>query len=512
MVADHVAVVGAGAGGLAAALVLSARGARVTVFERAAAGGGKIRQATVGGMAIDSGPTVFTLRGVFEELFETAGESLSDHLVLRRAATLARHEWRGGARLDLFADIDRSADAIGDFAGAREAAGFRAFCAAAGRTFRTLDRSFMRRPAPDMIGLISGAGVSGLADLWRIKPFQTYWGALGGYFRDPRLRQLFGRYATYCGSSPLLSPATLMLVAHVEQEGVWLVEGGMQRVAAALQTVAAARGAIFRFDTEVAEILTRAGRVCGVRLASGETIEADAAIVNADASAVGRGVFGRAVAPAVAPVEAARRSLSAATFAFTARIRGFPLIRHTVFFSDDYAAEFDALLRRGEIPQDATLYVCAQDRDDRDEARDDSPERLLCLVNAPATGDRKVFADSEIRAIAARITARLSAAGCEVEPASDMIATTPDRFNALFPGTGGALYGRASHGWQDSFRRPGVRTRIPGLYLAGGSAHPGPGVPMAVLSGRMSAECCLKDLASIAPSRATATPGGISTR
>ena len=147
-------------------------------------------------------------------------------------------------RLDLFADIDRSAEAIGDFAGAAEARGYRGFCAEARRIYehaRTARSSAPRGPAS--LGLVAAPACAGLAICWRIRPFATLWGALGDYFHDPRLRQLFGRYATYCGSSPFQAPATLMLVAHVEQEGVWLVEGGMHRLAEALAELAQRRSA-----------------------------------------------------------------------------------------------------------------------------------------------------------------------------------------------------------------------------------------------------------------------------
>jgi 1-hydroxycarotenoid 3,4-desaturase len=143
-------------------------------------------------------------------------------------------------RLDLFADRERSADAIGALAGPDEARGFKRFCDRARRTFEVLDRPFIRSARPSVDRLVAGVGLRGLGDLWLANPFGTLWDSLGSFFRDPRLRQLFGRYATYCGSSPFRAPATLMLVAHVEQDGVWLVEGGMHRLARALADLARA--------------------------------------------------------------------------------------------------------------------------------------------------------------------------------------------------------------------------------------------------------------------------------
>ncbi len=227
----RVVIVGAGIGGLACAVDLSRAGHDVLVIDKADAPGGKLREVSIAGRALDAGPTVFTMRWVFDELFADAGSSLEDHLVLHASQTLARHAWSGDERLDLFADIERSAEAIGDFANAAEARRYRAFCARAASVYRTLETPFLRGSRPSPISLTTRVGWRGLPDLMRISPFATLWSSLGEHFHDPRLRQLFGRYATYCGSSPFAAPATLMLVAHVEQQGVWLVDGGRLRQA-----------------------------------------------------------------------------------------------------------------------------------------------------------------------------------------------------------------------------------------------------------------------------------------
>jgi len=186
----------------------------------------------------------------------------------------------------------------------------------------------------------------------QIRPFSSMWPALGQYFRDPRLQQLFGRYATYCGSSPYLAPATLMLVAHVEREGVWNIEGGMHGLAQALADNAKSFGATIRYGQEVSEVLIACGRACGVRLASGERIGADAVIVNADVAAVAGGLFGINARRAAAAIPARARSLSAMTWSMVAKTDGFPLGRHNVFFSRDYHAEFDDIFRRDTPPKE----------------------------------------------------------------------------------------------------------------------------------------------------------------
>ena len=479
-------MIGAGAGGLAASIDLARQGVAVTMLEQAPTPGGKIRVDTAG---IDSGPTVLTMRWVFESLFHDAGTTLDACLTLHPAEILARHAWNDTERLDLFADTDRSADAIAAFAGSTEAAGYRAFCTRAKRVFETLDQPFMQAQKPSMLALTAKAGPVRMAG---ISAFATMWKALGAYFQDPRLRQLFARYATYSGCSPFLAPATLMLIAHVEQRGVWLVEGGMGRLASALAGLAARLGAVQRFNARVAEILVRGGRTSGVVLASGEHIESDAVICNADCAALADGALGLASRRAVPPTRPEDRSLSAITWTLTAPTGGFPLDRHNVFFNRDYGAEFDTLFRRRGLPAEPTVYVCAQDRGLPGQQPGRQMDRLLVLINAPAGLDPS---PKEIGQCATRTFDQLRRCGLTVDPGA-MTVTTPAGFAAMFPATGGALYGRAVHGATAAFRRPSSRSAMPGLYLAGGSVHPGPGVPMAVLSGRLAAARVLRDLTS----------------
>jgi 1-hydroxycarotenoid 3,4-desaturase len=509
---DRVVIVGAGVAGLVSAFALAARGLDVTVLERAAAPGGKMRQLAIGASRIDSGPTVFTMRWVFDELFAAVGRNFTDHVRLRPLEILARHAWDAHTRLDLFADEERSVEAIGDFAGAAEAMRYRSFCRDSRRIYEILEKPFLRASEPSMGRLIGANGFRGLMQLPQIKPFSSMWSALSQYFHDPRLRQLFSRYATYCGSSPFTAPATLMLVAHVEREGVWSIEGGMHGLATALADGAKSSGATIRYGQEVSEILISCGRANGVRLSSGERIAADAVIVNADVAAVANGLFGIQARRTAAAIPARARSLSAMTWSVAAETSGFPLSRHNVFFSRDYAAEFDDIFSHGRLPHEPTVYVCAQDRD-TGEAIEAGEEKLLILINAPANGDRHTYDAAEVEQCAQRTFGVLERCGLRIHrrPEATQV-TTPADFNNLFPATGGALYGRSSHGWTASFQRPGARTRIPGLYLAGGSTHPGPGVPMAALSGRSAAMSLMTDLGSITQSPKTAMRGGMSMR
>jgi len=501
-------IIGAGIGGLAAAIVLASKGEAVCLLERASAPGGKMRRVMVGGAAIDGGPTVFTMRQIFDEVLGHLGSRLEDHIELEPVDLIARHAWRDGSLLDLFADIARSADAIGAFAGAAAARQYRRFCADSQAMFRTLDRSFMRQSTPSMASLFKSASLS---DLGRTRPFQSLWASLGRYFADPRLRQLFARYSTYVGSSPFLAPGTLMLIAHVEQAGVWRIKRGMHELALALTNAARQAGVSVRFDCNVASIETTAGRIAGVRLDSGERLAADRVIFNGDINALASGLLGPAVRSVAKPLAAAQRSLSAMAWAMHLPTSGFPLEHHNVFFSRDYRREFDELFRWRRLPSEPTVYICAQDRDSA--PGDRGAERLLCLVNAPARGDEQGFSDQEVEACENATFAQLASCGLTIDRSQRdrLQLTTPRAFHQLFPATGGALYGQASHGWRASFTRPGQRTAIAGLYLAGGSVHPGAGVPMAALSGLTAAASLIADCASTSMSGRAAMSGGTST-
>ncbi len=514
----RVVVVGAGIGGLVSALLLARQGVQVTLIDTAAGPGGKMRQQTVDGAAMDAGPTVFTLRWVFEQILEQAGHSMADLPPLAPLPVLARHAWRDHDKtLDLFADARRSADAIGAFAGPDEARRFVAFCAEARKVYRTLEGPYMRVGKPSVLGMVRSLGPQGLATLTGLGPFNTLWRYLGRHFQDPRLRQLFARYATYCGASPWQAPATLMLVAQVELDGVWAVQGGMHAVARSFARLAAQRGATLRYGTACEEILLNpSGHVRGVRLrsaAGSEELPADAVVFNGSPQALVDGLLGAAVRHAVPAVPVKRRSLSAVTWALHTPTAGFELERHNVFFDHDYRSEFEDIFRHRRLPGAGTVYVCAQDRGGAAALAAGAAERLLCLVNAPADGDRRPFDPQETDPCEQRSLSLLQGCGLQIQPTpAQMQRTTPAHFNQLFPASGGALYGQATHGWMALFRRPGATCRVPGLFLAGGGVHPGPGVPMAALSGQLAAAALMAHLVSTSRWHPVATSGGTSTR
>ncbi len=472
-------VVGAGLGGLAAALALAGDGRRVALVEAHPEVGGKIAVARLAGREIDCGPSVLSMRPVFEELFSTAGLRLDEHVELQPLELLARHTWPGGARLDLFADEQRSTEAIAAFAGRGAVDGFRRFLRYAAQLLERLEAPFLRHDNDGLARLMTRVGPRGLVGLARVDFGRTMWRALGDFFRDPRLRQLFARYATYYGCSPFAAPATLNLIAAVEQRGVWTVRGGMIALARAIAAAFTDAGGVVLTGHRVAALESDGHRVSAVRLADGTRLGARHVVFNGDPSRIADGHLGAAIRGAVQPQHEPASS-SAMTWSMLARPEGLELARHTVCFGDD-AEEFDALFDRRELPRRPTVHLCAPDRGT---ARPSDVEPVFCLVNAPAG----LPSDDTLQSVArAAMEATLGACGLRLTALGPTIAATPTDFAERFPGTQGALWGPATHGSTAAFRRQSCRTAVPNLWLVGGATHPGAGLPMVTLGGLWAA-------------------------
>ncbi len=504
---DTVVVIGAGLGGLAATIRLAHAGFDVTLLDAAAKTGGKMRTVPSAAGPVDAGPTVLTMKPVFDDLFAAAGTSVEAHLTLVPLPILARHWWPDGTTLDLHADPEASAAALRAFGGPKAEAEFRRFSCRAADLYAAFDAPVMQRAAPHLPGILAAIARRPAILPWLV-PGATLRRALSHSFTDPRLRQLFGRYATYVGGAPGLSPAVLALIWEAEARGVWAVEGGMARLGAALRDLALAAGATILTDTPATRIVETWGRVTGVTLFDGRTLPCTHVVHAGDPAALADGLLGSAMRGTVPRGAVHPRSNSAWVWAFAATPQGLPLSYHNVMFAADPSSEF-AEIAGGAMPADPTLYVCAQDR-----ARGEptGAERFEIILNAPAVPpDGARDPREEESRCKTRTFRTLERFGLRFgpEPSPDSL-TGPTRFARMFPGSRGSIYGLSPHGLTAAFRRPGARTALPGLYLAGGGVHPGAGIPMATLSGRHAAEAIIADRASTFRSVPTAMPGGMS--
>lgn len=498
-------VLGAGIGGLATAIRLGAQGHRVTVLERAARPGGKMREVEVAGRTFGCGPSVLTLPWVLDELCATAGVRRADLIRLTPLAPVCRHFFADGTQVDLYADEPiapgappesawaRAADELQKTLGGRAGAQYLRFRAHAARIYEFVRRPFMQSPLPKSpLGLLRMHPLRDFMGLFHLDAGRTLWQALGSFFDDPRLRVLFARYATYSGGDPFQAPATLAVIPHCELAfGVHHVEGGMYRVAEALTELVTRTGGTVRCgaDVERIELDPREGRALAVHV-GGERLAADFVVANCDvAQLYGRLLRGSRRAERDGPaVQAMPPSLSAYLHLVAAGDAAeLPLLHHNVFFSADYPREF-AELASGP-PTDPTIYLCSPDALFRR-----ADQRWFFLTNAPALPPGSEHSDAawspaQIAACRARVAGKLARHGMDLGRHSrGSFDVTPRDFAERFPWSRGAIYGAAANSRLGSFRRP--PNRVPGignLYCVGGSTHPGAGVPMVMLSAQIVA-------------------------
>jgi 1-hydroxycarotenoid 3,4-desaturase len=482
-------VIGGGVGGLCAAIRLAEAGLAVQLFERAEHVGGKLRHFAVGGRSILGGPSVLTMPFVFDELF---GGQLADHLELVPVDPLCRHFFPDGSVLDLFADEEKSAHAIELFSDVENARGYRAFRRYAQKIYEVVRPPFLERSVPSLFDFLSPRTLLGMS---QIDSRRTLWRALADFFPDPRLRQLFARYATYNGSSPFHAPATLAVIAHAENGlGVFACPGGLGRLAEALAERARTLGVEIITSADVEELLLEGKIVRGVRLRDTE-VASDVVVANCDVAHLYERLLGHDRRSKKLAEKHREAELSLSGLAWLALVERAPidLGHHSVFFSADYAKEFEALIDRRQLPAAPTIYLCAEDR-----LSGDPPdvERAFFLLNAPPRDRRgeKLDWEKEKERGRAQIEDSMASFGWRLA-ILDSLMETPATFERDFPGSRGALYGLSSNDRLAAFRRP--HNRVPsyvGLYATGGSAHPGAGLPMVALSAKITVKLVLEDL------------------
>ncbi|GAA5183900.1 phytoene desaturase family protein [Rugosimonospora acidiphila] len=470
---SRILIIGAGVGGLTAAARLARTGHRVTVFEQSGTVGGKLgrysRRTPEGLFRFDTGPSLLTLPQVFEDID-------LDPVPLD---PIVRHVFPDGTRLDSCADPDEFASRVSEALGAGAARDWRRLWRRAGRVWQASWRHVLTTTVDSPLALYRLAWR--VRDLAAIAPGRSLRGLGRGYLRDPRLRMLLDRYATYAGADPRRAPAALVAIPYAELAfGGWYLRGGLGTVADALATRCLELGVDVHTGRTVTRIDTGGrpgGPVRGVTLAGGHTEPADLVIANADARAVYRDLLPhpRRLAGLGEP--------SLAGFVLLLGVRGRTpgLAHHTVFFPEDYDAEFEAVFG-GRLAADPTVFVTVAD----DPAvRPDGYESWFVLVNAAPQGPVDWRADGVADGYADRILAVLAGRGLDVRDRILFreIRTPADLADSTLT-PGGSIYGSAAH----RLLRPANRGPVPGLYLVGGSTHPGGGLPMVTLSGRIVAD------------------------
>jgi phytoene desaturase len=496
----EVVVVGAGMGGLAAAARLATLGHHVTVCEQSAEVGGKLGWFERDGFAFDTGPSLLTLPAVYRDLFVKTGRPLETEVELEPVDPVCHYRFADGIALDLPNASRSGVTAALDAAfGGTAGADWARFMDRAGRIWDVTRGPFLESPLDGMRGLLRES--RRVSDLRTVAPWRSLRGLGSAYLHDPHLRMLLDRYATYTGSDPRRAPAALATVPYVEQTfGAWWVRGGLHRLGVALHHRALERKVVVRASSPVVSLELTAGRVSGVLLAGGERLPADVVVSDVDA----RHLYADLVPPPAGrgPLARVRRvtpSLSGFVLLLALRGRTPGLAHHTVLFPAAYDDEFDSVFGSGphrgrpRAAPDPTIYLAAPD--DPALRPDDDHESVFVLVNAPrhSPDDPSAGIDwdqpGRAESYAAHVLELLGARGYDLR---DRLLwkeiRTPADLERATGSVGGSIYGSSSNGARAAFLRPANRSPVPGLFLVGGSAHPGGGLPLVGLSAAIVAE------------------------
>jgi len=487
----RVVVVGAGLGGLAAAARLAAAGHAVTVLERSPGIGGKLGRYARDGHVFDTGPSLVTLPQILDDLFTATGARMADELDLVRLDPAVAYRFGDGTRLTVPGRPEDIPGALDTALGSGSGAQWTALMARAAAMWRISEQPFLRSPLDGARTLARLARRP--TDVATVAPWQTLRQLGSRYLAHPHLRTLLDRYATYSGSDPRRAPAVLATVAYAEQRfGSWYVRGGLHRLAEVVADRAHAHGAVLRTGCAVRSVLVEGGRAAGVALDGGEVVPADVVVSDIDATALYADLL-----PVERRTMGVRRDLRRTTpslsgFVLLLALRGRSpgLAHHTVLFPEDYDAEFDAVF--GALPHpvtDPTVYVSAPD--DPALRPDEDSESWFVLVNAPRhdpgsgidwdeAGLADRYADAVLDVLARRgLDVRNRLRWREIRTPADLERDTGS--------PGGSIYGTSSNGARAAFLRPGNVSPVPGLFLVGGSAHPGGGLPLVTLSAEIVA-------------------------
>lgn len=490
---SSVAVVGAGLGGLAAACVSAARGHTVTLYDKNDWLGGKAAVLHEDGFRFDMGPTILTVPKVLERIFQEAGRDIRDYLDLRRLDPQWRCFFDDDTRIDLMADVPGMAADMERFApGTGAGEGYRKFLEISEHLHGVSDRFFFWKPVEDLfdtINIRANMNPGTLRDVLSLRMGSSVAGTIRSKVKDARLAQMLDHFVQYVGSSPYGAPAVLCAIAHMQTaEGVWYPMGGTRAVAEALTKLAGELGATLQPGNEVTGLAIEGGAVKGVRTVHGIT-PFDAVISNMDSVRTYRELVGGDVGRAYEK-KSFEPACSGVVLYLGLNRRYEHLNHHDFVFSRDPEEEFDHIYHKGEPAPDPTAYLAAPSSTDPSVAPEGG-EALYVLVHTPYLRPHHDW-KTMFPAYRQVILDKLKRTGHMPDIEERIVVErhlTPQDIHERYHVLNGAIYGLASHGKFMGAFKPGNRSRqVRGLYLAGGAAHPGPGMPMVMMSGWIAAD------------------------
>ena len=481
-------IIGAGLGGLSAACRLAKSGFDVTILEKNENVGGKVNLVEVKGYKFDTGASLLTMKHVFEDLFEFCGKSIEDYLEIEPLEPICRYFWSDGTKFDAFQNIGKTENEIEKIS-PEDVKNFKDYLADSRLKYEIAERTFLSKSLNDLPELIT---LNNLPDLLKISTLKTLDKHNKSYFKSDKLQQLFNRFATYNGSSPYKTPATFALIPFVEFGlGAWYVKGGIYQIPLSLEKLAKELGVKFQFKSDVKEIVVKHGKVCGVKLSDNKLIESDFVISNADAIETYKNLIEKRKRRIYTDKKLKKIEPSCSGFVLllgTNKKFG-QLAHHNIFFSDDYKAEFNSIFDQKRPAENPTIYICATSKTDKTQVPENS-ENLFILINAPYTSSKTDW-KKEAKSYRNLIIKKLEKFGLqELEKSVEFEHyITPEDFEKKYRANRGSIYGVSSNGIFSAFMRvPNKAKDIENLFFVGGTTHPGGGMPLVLLSGKMAAE------------------------
>ena len=477
-------IIGAGVGGIATAIRLALKGYQVTVFEAADTFGGKMKQFDLEGFRFDTGPSLFTLPHLVDDLFRAAGRQPAAYFCYQRLEVITHYFFADGTRLPAYAEPERFAAAVEQQLGVPRHQVLQ-YLRQSGQLYEATAPTFLRKSLHKPATYLSADLLKTLRVLPRLGLTATMHQANSRAFADARLVQLFDRFATYNGSDPYQAPATLNLIPHLEHNlGAFYPEGGMHAIAASLVQLAEELGVVFHYREPVQQILSQGDKVTGLQTAKNR-YALDVVVSNMDIIPTYRQLLPQLKAPETTLRQP--RSSSALIYYWGIR-QSFPdLHLHNIFFSRDYQQEFHHIFQAGNIGPDPTVYVNITSK----YTPADAPpgmENWFVLVNVPHnTGqDWPQLVNNTRDAVLEKISGLLQT---DIRP---LIACErvwdPVGIESETSSFGGALYGSSSNNPMAAFlRHPNFTSQLQNLYFCGGSVHPGGGIPLFLLSASIVA-------------------------
>jgi phytoene desaturase len=475
-------VIGAGIGGIAAALRLSKKGYSVTVFEANDYPGGKLSAFSLGDYRFDAGPSLFTMPQYVTELFELHGEKANDFFTYQKKKIACKYFWEDQTQLTAYADSKLFLEEVQNKLGVK-AAVLEKYLKRAKRKFDLTAPLFLEQSLHKFKGFLSVKTIKALLNLSLYEINQNLHTVNAAQLKEPHLVQMYDRYATYNGSSPYQTPGIMTLVQHLEQEyGTFVPDGGMEQITRSLFELAKRKGISFHLGEKVNQILVENGKAVGVETKN-QTLLADIVLSNMDVFPTYKNLLKGTKAPQ--RILSQERSSSAVIFYWGINKIFDQLDLHNIFFSLDYKAEFEAIFNQKISSEDFTVYVNITSKD----VPSDAPkggENWFVMINTPA--DHGQDWDSLVSRLRKQILKKLSK---ELKtPVEPLIACeeilTPPLIQEKTQSHLGALYGASSNNPMAAFlRHPNFSNRIKNLYFCGGSVHPGGGIPLCLLSAKI---------------------------